>query len=344
MVVFVFVVVGVVDSGGVEGSADSGLRTGGVFVEEGRFFGKFEAFEVVGYDAAAVHPDDDGFVAGVDHAFFAFADIVAVLDGGPVSGVVAHAAGVSYDDIRVILGQEVVLEGTVCTRGFSDKDCHVLDKGSVEVSCDFGGKFSVAEDFAAHQEECLGFRHLISLRTVLGFFKATLLILRVRTLFLSCMLCCISASICEKQLVLCDDKRTVIEMENARELTEDEWKEKLSKEEYRVLREKGTERAFTGEFWKHKEKGTYKCAGCGVELFSSDAKFDSGSGWPSFYRALDKDKIEEKLDLSHGMRRIEVLCKNCGGHLGHLFDDGPRDKTGCRYCINSIALDFEKEE
>ncbi|MDO8056071.1 MAG: peptide-methionine (R)-S-oxide reductase MsrB [Candidatus Hermodarchaeota archaeon] len=133
-------------------------------------------------------------------------------------------------------------------------------------------------------------------------------------------------------------------MKKVRELTEEEWKEKLSKEEYHVLREKGTERAFTGEYWNHKEKGTYKCAGCGVELFSSDSKFDSKSGWPSFYEALDKDKIEEKLDLSHGMRRIEVLCKNCGGHLGHMFEDGPRDKTGLRYCINSVALDFETDE
>jgi len=133
-------------------------------------------------------------------------------------------------------------------------------------------------------------------------------------------------------------------MKKTREITEEEWKENLSKEEYHVLREKGTERAFTGKYWNHKEKGTYKCAGCGVELFSSDAKFESGTGWPSFYEALDKDKIEEKMDLSHGMRRIEVVCKNCGGHLGHMFDDGPRDKTGCRYCINSLALKFEKEK
>ncbi len=133
-------------------------------------------------------------------------------------------------------------------------------------------------------------------------------------------------------------------MKIAGELTEDEWKKKLSKREYVVLREKGTERPFTGKYWNHKEKGTYKCAGCGVELFSSDAKFDSGCGWPSFYDALDKDKIEEKLDLSHAMRRIEVLCKNCGGHLGHVFDDGPRDKTGLRYCINSVSLDFKEDE
>ncbi len=127
-------------------------------------------------------------------------------------------------------------------------------------------------------------------------------------------------------------------------MTDKEWKKKLSNEEYRVLREKGTERPFSGAYWNHKEKGTYRCAGCGVELFSSKAKFDSGCGWPSFYEALDKDKIEEKLDLSHGMRRIEVVCKNCGGHLGHVFDDGPRDKTGLRYCINSVALDFKTDE
>ena len=133
-------------------------------------------------------------------------------------------------------------------------------------------------------------------------------------------------------------------MKKASELTEEEWKKKLSRQEYHVLREKGTERAFTGEFWNHKEKGTYKCAGCSVELFSSEAKFESGCGWPSFFEALDKDKVEEKLDLSHGMRRIEVLCKNCGGHLGHVFDDGPRDKTGLRYCINSVSLHFEKDE
>ena len=133
-------------------------------------------------------------------------------------------------------------------------------------------------------------------------------------------------------------------MKDARELTDKDWKKKLSKQAYRVLREKGTERPFSGEYWNLKEKGTYKCAGCGVELFSSDAKFDSKSGWPSFYEALDKDKIVEKQDLSHGMRRIEVLCKNCGGHLGHVFEDGPREKTGLRYCINSVALDFEKVE
>ncbi|MEA2069964.1 MAG: peptide-methionine (R)-S-oxide reductase MsrB [Asgard group archaeon] len=122
------------------------------------------------------------------------------------------------------------------------------------------------------------------------------------------------------------------------------WKKKLSKLEYHVLREKGTEKAFTGEYWNHKEKGIYKCVGCGTELFSSEAKFDSGSGWPSFYDIIDKSKIIEKPDKSHGMTRIEVLCKNCGGHLGHVFQDGPKEETGLRYCINSAALNFKEKD
>jgi len=134
------------------------------------------------------------------------------------------------------------------------------------------------------------------------------------------------------------------EMTSAKNKTEEEWKKELSKLEYDVLRLKGTEKPFTGEFWDHKEKGIYKCAGCGTELFSSETKFVSGCGWPSYYDAIDKDKIEEKADRSLGMKRIEVLCKNCGGHLGHIFDDGPKDKTGLRYCINSVALDFEKTD
>jgi peptide-methionine (R)-S-oxide reductase len=135
-----------------------------------------------------------------------------------------------------------------------------------------------------------------------------------------------------------------IEMNSNKNKTEEEWRKKLSKLEYHVLREKGTERPFTGEFWDHKEKGIYKCAGCGTELFSSETKFVSGCGWPSYYDAIDKNKIEEKVDRTLRMKRIEVLCKNCGGHLGHVFNDGPRDKTGLRYCINSAALDFEKTE
>ena len=124
------------------------------------------------------------------------------------------------------------------------------------------------------------------------------------------------------------------------ELSKDKWKKKLTKQQYRVLRKKGTEPAFTGNFWNHHEKGIYKCAGCGAPLFSSEEKFDSGTGWPSFDRSMDDANVEEKSDTSHGMIRTEVLCSNCGGHLGHVFDDGPKS-TGCRYCINSISLDFQ---
>ncbi len=123
-------------------------------------------------------------------------------------------------------------------------------------------------------------------------------------------------------------------------VTKDEWKKKLTKTQYKVLREKGTEPAFTGKYFDHHEKGIYKCAGCGAPLFTSDEKFDSGTGWPSFNEAYDEENIEEKLDTSHGMRRTEVLCSKCGGHLGHVFNDGP-SPTGCRYCINSVSLDFE---
>ncbi|MHA1211530.1 MAG: peptide-methionine (R)-S-oxide reductase MsrB [Candidatus Heimdallarchaeota archaeon] len=133
-------------------------------------------------------------------------------------------------------------------------------------------------------------------------------------------------------------------MTSTKDKNDEEWKQILSKVEYQVLREKGTERPFTGEFWDHKEKGIYTCAGCGTELFSSDTKFVSGCGWPSYFDVIDKNKIEEKKDRSHGMERIEVVCKNCGGHLGHIFDDGPKEKTGLRYCINSVSLNFKKTE
>jgi peptide-methionine (R)-S-oxide reductase len=121
-----------------------------------------------------------------------------------------------------------------------------------------------------------------------------------------------------------------------------EWKKKLSDEEYRVLRERGTERRFSGEYVDHKGDGVYACAGCGTVLFDSDTKFDSGTGWPSFYDAKD-GSVELKRDASHGMVRTEVVCANCGGHLGHVFDDGPAP-TGKRYCINSVALDFEDKK
>jgi peptide-methionine (R)-S-oxide reductase len=128
------------------------------------------------------------------------------------------------------------------------------------------------------------------------------------------------------------DKRDV-------EKTDAQWRAELTPEQYRVLRQAGTERAFTGVYWDHKAPGQYTCAGCGAVLFDADTKFDSGCGWPSFYQALDREAIEERLDTSHGMRRIEVLCKRCGGHLGHVFEDGPRP-TGLRYCINSVSLGF----
>ena len=124
--------------------------------------------------------------------------------------------------------------------------------------------------------------------------------------------------------------------------SEQEWKKKLTPKQYNVLREKGTEPAFTGKYVHNKEKGTYMCAACGSELFDSNAKFDSGTGWPSFDNPKNRENIELKKDFSHGMVRTEVLCKKCHSHLGHLFDDGPT-ATGQRYCMNSCALDFKKK-
>ena len=128
--------------------------------------------------------------------------------------------------------------------------------------------------------------------------------------------------------------------EENKEIDESKWREKLTKEQYRVLRDKGTEPAFTGKYWNNHEKGIYKCAACGEPLFDSETKFESGSGWPSFYAPVEEEKIESKKDLSHGMIRTEVLCKKCKSHLGHVFKDGPKP-TGLRYCINSISLDFK---
>jgi len=125
--------------------------------------------------------------------------------------------------------------------------------------------------------------------------------------------------------------------------TDEEWRKRLSPERYQVLRMRGTDRAFTGDLLYNKDNGVYVCAGCGAELFRSDDKYDSGSGWPSFFAPIDEERIEERRDLSHLMMRTEIVCARCGGHLGHVFEDGP-EPTGRRYCVNSSSLGFERRE
>jgi peptide-methionine (R)-S-oxide reductase len=124
--------------------------------------------------------------------------------------------------------------------------------------------------------------------------------------------------------------------------TDEEWRKELTPEQYRILRQRGTEPPFTGEYVNVKADGIYRCAACGQELFSSDTKYDSGSGWPSFWDVIESGRVELRRDLSHGMIRTEVVCSRCESHLGHVFDDGPRDRTGLRYCINSAALKLDR--
>jgi methionine-R-sulfoxide reductase len=166
----------------------------------------------------------------------------------------------------------------------------------------------------------------------------------MREVTLILVLCLIVLSSCNSQVNENSKTQTLTKMDSTQlPKTEDEWKKILTPEQYYVLREKGTDRPFTGKYYHTTDKGVYLCAACGTELFTSDMKFESSCGWPSFDKAMEGGKIKTVVDRSHGMTRTEILCATCGGHLGHLFDDGPT-ATGLRYCVNSTSINFVNDK
>jgi methionine-R-sulfoxide reductase len=166
--------------------------------------------------------------------------------------------------------------------------------------------------------------------------------MKQHSIFIIVVAMCVAACSSHSQQTMQPKKENKMEEKDAQAMTENDWRKLLSAEQFYVLREKGTERPGTGKFYKHAEKGIYVCGGCGNELFTDEMKFDSHCGWPSFDKEIAGGKIKTNLDTTHGMVRTEIVCAKCGGHLGHLFDDGPTS-TGMRYCVNSLSLDFKKK-